>query len=141
MKLYLSFVVIFAVSFLVGCGAKDGYAELGLVEVTGTVTLDGKPLPQAKVVFETEDKRLATGMTDAAGHYALMYDSETRGCLPGPKTVRITTGTADVEGGGAAEGSNVGKQMLPARFNSKSELTADVSTANKTIDFKLTTAP
>lgn len=141
MKLSLPLLAISLISLLLGCGPKDGYAELGLVEVTGTVTLDGKPLPQAKVTFESDDKRLATGVTDSAGHYALMYDSETRGCLPGPKTVRITTGAADVEGGGAAEGSTSGKQTLPARFNTNSELKADVSAAQKTINFDLTSAP
>src|SRR6478735_5999797 len=141
MKLSLLLLLLLSTNLLVGCGAKDGYAELGLVEVTGTVTLDGKPLPQAKVTFETEDKRLATGITDAAGHYALMYDSETRGCLPGPKTVRITMGASDVEGGGAAEGSTAGKQSLPARFNTKSELKADVSASQKTINFDLKSAP
>jgi len=138
-SLLLNFVIL-STSFLSGCG-KDGYAELGLVPVTGTVTLDDKPLPQAKVVFESDDKRLATGVTDSAGKYVLMYDSETRGAMPGPKTVRITAGSVDVEGGGAAEGSSVGKQTLPPRYNSKSELTADVSAANKTFNFELKSAP
>ena len=141
MKHYLPLAIVLFTSLLMGCNAKNGYAELGLVEVTGTVTLDGKPLPQAKVTFESEDKRLATGVTDSAGHYALMYDSETPGCLPGPKTVRITMGATDVEGGGAAEGSTAGKQTLPAIYNTKSELKAEVSAAQKTINFDLKSAP
>jgi hypothetical protein len=123
-----------------GCGRSSGYAELGLVEVTGTVALDGKPLPNAKVSFEGDDKRSATGTTDAAGNYALMYDSQTRGTTPGKKTVRITV--ADVgEGGGAAEGVAAAKEPVPPRYNRQSELKADVSASNKTFNFDLKSAP
>jgi hypothetical protein len=125
---------------LSGC-AKDGYSELGLVEVTGTVTLDGQPLPGAKVSFEGDDKRTAIGITNANGKYDLMYDSETRGTMPGPKTVRITTADVDVEGGGAGEGTAPVKESIPARYNQKSELKADVSSANRTFDFDLKSTP
>lgn len=123
-----------------GC-AKDGYSELGLVEVTGKVTLDGQPLSGAKVTFEGEDKRQAIGTADASGNFKLMYDSQTPGVMPGPKTVRITTADVDVEGGGAGEGAPVVKEKVPPRYNAKSELKADVSAANKSFNFDLKTAP
>jgi hypothetical protein len=128
-----------ALLFLPGCG-KSGYSELGLVDVSGTVTLDGKPLPGAKVAFESEDKRSAMGTTDSSGRYILMYDSQTRGTTPGAKIVRITTVEVG-EGGGAAEGAAVAKETLPARYNRQSELKADVSPANKTFNFELKSAP
>lgn len=124
---------------LSGCG-KSGYAALGLVDVSGTVMLDGKPLPGAKIAFEGDDKRSAMGTTDSAGRYTLMYDSQTRGTTPGPKIVRIATAEAG-EGGGAAEGATVAKESLPARYNQKSELKADVSAFNKTFNFDLKSAP
>jgi len=128
-------------AFLTGC-KPDGYAELGLVGVTGKVTLDGQPLAGANVVFESPDKRTARGLTDAEGKYALMYDSETPGALPGPKVVRITIADVGVEGGGAGEGSAfTGKERLPARYNRQSKLTADVSASQKTFDFELKSAP
>jgi hypothetical protein len=141
MKFSLPLLAILFTSLLFGCGAKDGYAELGLVPVTGTVTLDGQPLSGAKVVFESDDKRTSTGTTDSAGQYKLMYDSQTPGALPGPKAVRITTADVDVEGGGAAEGAATVKEILPARYNTKSELKAEVSTDKKTHDFPLTSTP
>ena len=137
---WLLLVVIVSSAWL-GCGKPSGYAELGLVEVTGTVTLDGKPLPQVKVSFESDDKRVATGVTDSAGHYVLMYDSETRGATPGPKIVRITTNDGEVEGGGAAEGATARKENLPARYNTASELKADVSASKKVFDFDLKSTP
>jgi hypothetical protein len=133
-------IAILGIFVLSGCGAGDGYAELGLVEVTGTVTLDDKPLAGANVSFESADKRSATGKTDAAGKYSLMYDSQTRGTTPGPKIVRITTAEVG-EGGGAAEGSAAAKESIPPRYNRQSELTADVSASNKIFNFDLKSAP
>ena len=123
----------------VGC-RHDGYAELGLVEVSGKVTLDGKPLSGAKVTFEGEDKRAAIGVTDSAGQYTLSYDSEKRGATPGPKTVRITVADAEVEGGGGAEGAPVAKETVPARYNTQSELKVNVS-KKETFYFALKSMP
>src|SRR5262245_9387579 len=118
--------LLMALLTFAGC-AKDGYSELGLVTVTGKITLDGQPLSDAKVTFESDDKRQAIGTTDASGNYQLMYDSQTPGAMPGPKTVRITTANLDVEGGGAGEGAAAVKEKVPARYNTNSELKADVS--------------
>jgi hypothetical protein len=125
LRFVLAGAVLLAAVFC-GCG-RDGYAELGLVDVQGTVTLDGQPLPGAKVSFEGPDKRAAIGVTDESGKYRLMYDSQTPGATPGPKTVRITTGDVDVEGGGAGEGAAPVKEKLPARYNRSSELKVEVS--------------
>jgi hypothetical protein len=138
-KLLVSLAAALWVVALTGC-QRDGYGELGLVEATGTVTLDGKPLPKAKVSFEGDDKRSAVGTTDAAGRYVLMYDSQTRGTTPGKKTVRITLVEAG-EGGGAAEGAAALKEPIPPRYNRQSELKADVSASNKTFNFDLKSAP
>jgi hypothetical protein len=121
-----------------GC-TGDGYAELGLVEVTGRVTLDGQPLPGAKVSFESDDKRTSIGITDSAGQYKLMYDSQTPGVTPGSKTVRITLADADAEGGGTSEGATVKAEPIPPRYNRQSELKADVSQSNRTFNFDLKT--
>ena len=137
----LLLLVLCSSFFATGC-QSDGYSELGLVEVAGTVTLDGQPLPNANVVFESADKGTASGVTDSSGKYSLMYDSETPGATPGPKTVRITTANVGVEGGGAAEGAApAGKERLPAKYNVQSELKADVSAAKKTFDFELKSTP
>jgi hypothetical protein len=132
-------VAVLGIMTASGCG-KSGYTELGLVDVSGSVTLDGKPLPNAKIAFEGEDKRSAMGTTNASGQYTLMYDSQTRGTTPGAKIVRITTVEAG-EGGGAAEGATAAKETVPARYNSQSELKADVSASNKTFNFELKSTP
>ena len=125
---------------IVGCG-HSGYAELGLVEVSGLVTLDGAPLPGAKISFEGEDLRKAIGVSDAAGRFRLMYDSRQPGVTPGLKTVRITTADFEFEGDGPPEGAPEAVERIPARYNSASELKADVSTARRTFNFDLQSKP
>ena len=72
---------------LSGCG-EDG-PELGRVE--GTVTMDGKPLPNASVVFVPENGRPAGATTDAQGKYVLNFTAGREGALLGKNTVRIST--------------------------------------------------
>jgi len=136
-------MLAFSLAAMAGCAA-DQYNELGLIGVSGTVTLDGKPLVGAKVSFVSQDKRSAIGTTDASGRYALMYDSKRAGVTPGPKVVRITQ--ADVEGESSnadapTSGEGAVKEPIPARYNRNSELKADVSPSNKTFDFALKSAP
>jgi hypothetical protein len=132
---------------LAGCAAEDGYAELNLVDVTGQVTLDGNPLPDARVVFESEEGGGSEAVTDAAGKFRLMYDSEHPGCTPGPKTVQITLAGASEEGadpdaaaGGPAEGEST-VETIPAIYNRDSGLKADVSASQREFEFDLKSQP
>lgn len=153
MKAMIFCVALVAASlFLTGCESDVDYSGLGLVDVTGQVTLDGAPLPGVTVRFEGPPNRFADGLTDANGNYRLMYDSNQAGCLPGEKKVRIMSGSVG-EGsdeGGPVEGAD-GKvaphlqsnpaQNIPAKYNSASELQANVSPSNKTFDFELKSTP
>lgn len=141
MTRFLFFVGITAWALALNGCSKDGYQELGLVAVSGVVTLDGNPLSGAQIGFESEDKRVATGTTDASGKYTLMYDSNTPGVTPGAKVVRITTAAAEAEGGGAAEGQALAKETIPARYNTASELKVEVSPSNNKFDFELKSKP
>jgi hypothetical protein len=80
----------------VGFGCRQGweadYSNLGLVEVSGRITLDGTPVTESTVIFECPDKTYSFGTTDAQGNYSLMFNSEQSGALPGPKVVRIQSG-------------------------------------------------
>ena len=122
-----------------GCGGGAGYDQLNLVEVTGKVTLDGSPLANARIRFEGTDGLSAEAVTDAAGSYRLMYDSEHAGCTPGAKTVRITTADANVEG--ADPDAATTGEKIPAAYNRESALKADVSAANKQFDFDVKSKP
>jgi hypothetical protein len=131
-------ITAIAVLATVGCGVgkkSPQYAALGLVEVSGTVTLDGEPLEGAMVVFENpQDKTLSFARTNGAGGYKLMFNSEKSGCTPGRKVVRVTPYREP-----DADPDDLPKDSrIPARYGRQSELTADVSDANRTFDFALT---
>lgn len=119
--------LLFAVSVAAGCG--DGPM---LVDVTGTVTIDGTPLDNATVVFRPKQGRPSYGVTDAQGRYALRYTTEKLGALPGEHAVMITTA-----GGGNEDSPATKKETIPARYNRNTTLTATVDPSHRTHDFAL----
>lgn len=122
-------VVAVALATLFGCsGSKQ--PPLGTVE--GFVTLDGKPLATAAVLFTPEGRgRTSIGITDADGRYSLTYLRDIKGADLGRHTVRITTATDD----------NGGKERLPRRYHAKSTLSASVEPGSNQHDFTLTSKP
>lgn len=137
---------------LAGCGTapQANYKDLGLVKVSGNVTLDGTALPNATVKFESEDGQFSYGETDANGNYSLQFDSEKKGATPGEKIVRISTSASvgeeageEVVGEESEEGSASAKtkpaELVPAKYNTESELKRTVEPGrNQTFDFDLT---
>jgi hypothetical protein len=124
-----------AVAF-VGCDSQrqPQYASLGLVEVSGTVKLDGEPLADAMVAFENpEDKTFSFAKTNAAGGYKLKFNSEKSGCTPGKKIVRITPYREP----DADPVEVLSDAKIPALYGRNSKLTAEVDANNRTFDFDL----
>lgn len=127
---------------LLGCGGPESdQPDLGLVK--GVVTLDDAPLAGATVTFLPDMGRRAIATTDAEGKYELIYIRNTPGCKLGHNKVVITTlkeGEDEVEQEGddaQIEVKSV-KEKIPAKYNSKTELEADVKAGENTFDFKLT---
>jgi hypothetical protein len=118
--------VVFAA--LPGCRQSDR-PTLGMV--AGTVTLDGRPLAGANLVFEpVEGGRASTGYTDANGRYELFYIRRDKGAKVGRHKVVINAGDPD---SGKAE-------IVPPRYNQNTTLEAEVKAGDNTLDFALTTA-
>jgi hypothetical protein len=110
---------------LAGCARSD---RPELAEVQGLVTLDGKPLPRATVVFQPiKGGRTSRGTTDAAGQYHLIYLRDIKGAILGSHKVTITTATEDVR-----------QERLPARYNRQTALTAEIQAGTNQQDFILT---
>ena len=136
---------------LCGCGSGSDQPELG--EVTGTITMDGKPLAATIVVFSPDNGRPARGRTDAEGKYELTYIGETRGAKIGHHRVEIAPneeGEDESEIEAANAGENVSappspvkpeKTKVPSRYNTDSVLEADVKAGENVFDFKLESQP
>lgn len=138
-------LVVLCISLFVqtGCGPGD-QPDLG--QVTGNVTLDGKPLAGVAVVFQPQSGRPARGMTDAEGNYELTYIRQTKGTKVGPNRVEIAPNedgeveeseSSDAESKPATSKPKSGKPIIPARYNVRSELKVDVKAGKNTFDFKL----
>lgn len=131
-----------------GCGGPAAdYSALGLVNVSGTVTLDGSPLEGATVVFEAADGQFSSGVTDAGGRYTLRIDSDHTGVTPGEKIVRVTSrplseewGEEGEENGGEAAGGGPPPEKIPARYNRESELRLTVPGETYNIDLSSTSS-
>jgi len=131
---------VFLTLVVCGCdgGRKTDYAPLGLVEVTGAVTVDGQPEQGLRVAFYTpEDMTYSVGLTNGAGVYKLAFNSEKSGCTPGKKLVRITRGVTSADDDSVAEDYVPPGSPIPEKYNRKSTLTATVSAESATHDFAI----
>ena len=139
---------IVALAVVTGCGnpLDADYSELQLVTVSGTVTLDNRPLAGARVIFESEDQTYSYGITNESGAYTLMFNSEQEGVTPGKKNVRITMGgvleeSDEGDESGSEEPSTRSDVTIPDIYNSRSTLTETVQSGSQTFDFDLKSAP
>ena len=123
---------VFVVS---GCGGPPPGPDLGTV--TGTVTLDGKPLADASITFTPANGRPSVGTTDASGKYTLSYTIQKPGAMLGKHKVTITTQKPASGGEGDEPAVRGREELLPAKYHAESELTADVQAGPNTIDFAL----
>jgi hypothetical protein len=108
-----------------GC-AKSG---ADVAPVTGRITLDGKPLGFAQVIFQQEGKSAASSGTDKDGRYDLYYKRGVRGAPVGPNRVTVLPGPDPFPRG----------LVIPPRYNSESKLQADVKSGPNEFNFDLTT--
>ncbi|MFG0262992.1 MAG: hypothetical protein ACF788_11425 [Novipirellula sp. JB048] len=122
-----------ALSLSVGCG---GGSDLDLHPVTGTVTFDGEPIPEGRVQFRAleGDQRSFAGKIENGA-----YSVET---FTGPMRVevrasRLIPGKFD-ETSNPGEKTPVGEMYIPEKYNSRSELSADIPAGGDVVNFDLT---
>ena len=125
----LSFVTQAAVLVFLGC--NSGGPEIA--QVSGRVTMDGKPLANASVVFIPENGRPAGARTDADGRYVLNFTEGRRGAIPGKNSVRITTqreAEKDENGKTVVAGA---RETIPMEYNAASTLEFTVEPKKKNV--------
>ena len=119
------FVVVGALSSSLGCFDQGDRPDIG--EVTGVITLDGEPLADASIAFTQEGFRPSVGHTNSEGRYELIYIRDIKGAAVGTHLVRIR---------------QFSKQgLVPARYDTESELTREVKPGENVINFDLVSEP
>jgi hypothetical protein len=120
-------VISFFVGLLLtGCGMSYKVAP-----VSGKVTMDGKALSHAEVMFipaAPGELPSSMALTDEAGHYSLaLNNSKGDGAVVGKHKVVITMGS---------------RRQLPDRYNRHTTLECDVPvTGREDANFELTSKP
>lgn len=121
LRVFLLFVVALTV---VGCGGPPS-DQPSLVAVAGSATLDGAPLVGASVSFSPVDgTRGASGQTNEEGKFILSYAGY-EGCPIGKCKVEFSTRREIQDEYGGTVGMD--PETIPDRYNSTTELTADVT--------------
>lgn len=119
---------VLAVSFLplAGCSKQ----EFELAQVTGLVTYDGRPLPRANVVFQPKGGVGTTsiGFTNDQGRYELRFSRREKGAIVGGHEVAINVWPTE---------ENPKPIKVPSRYNTATELSAEVSPGSNTCNFEL----
>jgi len=123
---------------LAGCGGGNG---LDLARVTGTVTLDGKPLPDARVEFQPQIEKGSPSYakTDAEGRFRLHFNGENDGALIATHVVRISTfGTPDDDSDTPVKFI---PERVPRKYNNESVIKVEVKQGNDPFQFDLVSEP
>lgn len=124
--------LLFAITLQVGCGPSGPE----IARVQGTVTMDGKPLPNAVIMFVPVGGRPSVSETDANGKYVLEFSGGRKGAIPGLNRVEINTGRLAYE----KDGKNYPavKESVPAQYNRLTTLEFNVEPGKaNTADFAL----
>ncbi|MCC9607738.1 carboxypeptidase-like regulatory domain-containing protein [Blastopirellula sp. JC732] len=137
MNTYLRCLWIAGLLAVVGCEPNTGGFDYA--PVSGTVTVNGRPLEGATVAFAPQGESLNTGrpslaQTDADGHFQLQTVNGIDGAVIGRHLVAITTKRLDPE-----TQDVVARETIPVRYNAQSELSFDVPKEGSTsANFDLT---
>ena len=136
---------IFLVAAVCSCVALAGCGPSvpALADVEGVVTLDGKPLGNALVIFVPDaGGRPATAQTTESGRYRLVYGAQAAGATLGRHRVgisKVVEGPRPSRAGASAEqAEDMQLELVPARYRKPGALTAEVVAGRNVIDFALT---
>jgi hypothetical protein len=120
-----------ALALTAGCGGGSGTGE-----VSGNVTVDGKPAPRGSSItfFPTDGKAPTAGGSIEDGKYTVRVPVGTAKIeIRAPRPVRKST---EVKEGPGPQGDQI-EESLPDKYNNQSELRLDVHPGKNPRDFEL----
>ncbi len=125
-----------------GCGGAD-YDGPERAAVSGTVTVDGVPLPFGTITFKpTGDGRMANGAIEE-GVYSIPEESgpnlgsymvDIRGYANSPAALGEEEGDEETE---EEQEFNLGPQIVPEAYNAATTLQVEIASGENTQDFPL----
>ena len=131
----MSRLILLGLALLVAAGC--GGSEFTTGQVSGTISLDGKPLPNVQVTFTPNDKGdgqsigIAQGTTDSTGKYSLVVTvTEDKGAVLGENTVTIVANEDSDEDSDELDPNAA--DPIPAH-----DFSFDVKAGQNTADFNL----
>ncbi|MCE9562873.1 MAG: hypothetical protein K8U57_12580 [Planctomycetes bacterium] len=117
------------------CSTLIGCQGTGFYKVVGEASLDGEPIKEGDITFSSDDPHIAPEAGKIVnGHYEIM-------AKPGMKKVDIRAARLSPTVKNAF-GAPLSENIIPARYNTATELTADVQASDKNrFDFVLKGEP
>ncbi len=120
-----------------GCGGGDG-PQLG--NVTGTITMNGAPVPGLNVTFVPQDKGSPSyGGTDENGRYRLLFNQHRSGAELGKHNVVIENREPETDDSGNRILSGV-VVTVPQKYSQPGTLSTEVHAGQNQLDFALDAA-
>ncbi|QDT57229.1 hypothetical protein Pan44_52970 [Caulifigura coniformis] len=112
----------------------------GLLVEKRANTLDARPLPKARIVFQPSgpDSSPSIAQTRDDGTFELMYRRDLAGAMIGAHTAKITTAGLMTDDSGK---ETVVPEKVPPRFNKNSRLTFEVKPGENTFEIPLDSKP
>lgn len=133
--LYTSMLLAFTI---MGCGGSDD----GRMSASGTVTLDGEPLPSGTITFYQNNASAGVGIIEN-GQFTVSEAGNSSGIQPGNYEVAIQSW--EVEPGGVTEDGEIqmeGKSRIPEKYTASgtSGLSANITEGSNDLSFELSSA-
>lgn len=121
MRLFNSVTLVCVSLLFVGCQKAD---PLNRQAVSGKITLDDQPLQAGTIEFSPVESGTMSGALIEDGVFSI---SAEKGLSPGAYIVRISAANADDEPVDLpGESNKIAPELIPAKYNSESELTFTV---------------
>lgn len=90
------------IALLIAVGCSYGGPSYSLSPASGTVSMDGKPVANAVVVFHSESAPIASAITDSSGQFQLATGSHGEGIAIGDFLVQISSNAETKDSSGKA---------------------------------------
>ena len=95
-----------------------GCAQSGpeIVAIAGTVTHNGQPVPNVRIIFQPDQGRISWAISDDNGRFVLDYDADYDGAKVGTHTVYVVDEGANIDPTAAMAGTAAEASMTKHRL-------------------------